>query len=67
MAVELLSDGGGVLDLGGDSEAERRERANLPQQCDQSLSVVHVQLTVSVVQLHQLPVRLQTEWTILSR
>ena len=63
MSIELLSNVRGVLDLSGNGEPEGCEGANLPHQGDETISVVDVQLAVSVVQLHQSAVCLQATQT----
>ena len=60
MSVEFIADVGDVLYLGGDGEAHAGEAANLAQQRHQTITVVDVQLAITVVQLHQSTVRLKT-------
>ena len=62
MSVEFIADVGDVLYLGGDGEAHAGEAANLAQQRHQTITVVDVQLAITVVQLHQSTVRLKTTY-----
>ena len=60
MSVEFIADVGDVLYLGRDRKAHAGEAANLAQQRHQTITVVDVQLAITVVQLHQSTVRLKT-------
>ena len=61
MPVELLSNAGGVLDLGRDRKAQSRKLPDLTQQSDQFVTVMHPQSAIFVTQLHQTTTSLQTK------
>ena len=52
LSVELVSGAGSLLDLGWDGEAQGGQLPHLPQQSQQPLRVLDLQLAVHVVQLH---------------
>jgi len=61
LSVELVRGVGGLLDLGGDGEAQGRELPDLPQQRHQPVRVLDLQPAVHVVQVHHPVTGLQTE------
>ena len=61
MPVELLSNAGGVLDLGRDREAQGRKLSDFTKQSDQSVAVMDPQAAIFVTQLHQTTASLQAE------
>ena len=50
--VELVSGVSSADNLGGDGEAQGRQLPHFPQQTDQSVTVVHLQLSILVTELH---------------
>ena len=61
LSVELVCGVGGLLDLGGDGEAQSRQLPDLPQQRHQAVRVLDLQPAVQVVQVHHPVTGLQTE------
>lgn len=59
MSVKFAADIGNMLDFGGDAESEWSEGAHLTKQGNKPVSVVDIQLTIILIELHQLTSCLQ--------